>query len=299
MISLNANKILVPIDFSEISIRAIKHAAALAKTFNGEIILLYVQKKIELLDMILPALNMKDPWVVMAFLENKLEKQAQKIRDEYGLKITTIVSFGNITSEISNVAEEQGAGLIIMGTHGSDFTTDLFIGSNSYRILTKSDIPVMTVRNRSEREGYTNILLPIDSSEHSRQKVTSAIKIAESFGACLHVLGLLGKFEDNYEYKLNVILPQIQKMASKKHILCTTEIDRASNRAEKTIEYAEKVKADLIIIMRDEKEGLSSLMLGTYAHQLINNSPVPVLSFSPEEHPENLEEPVLGGMWQK
>ncbi len=144
-----------------------------------------------------------------------------------------------------------------------------------------------------------NILLPIDSSEHSRQKVNSAIKIANAFGAKLNVLGLLGKYEDNYEYKLKVILPQIKKLASKEHVMCASEIDRAVNRAQKTLEYADKMKADLIIIISDQKEGLSSLILGSYAHQLINNSQVPVLSIPPQALSENVEEAVMGGLWSR
>ena len=297
MITLNINKILIPIDFSETSIRAIKHGAAIARSFNSEIILLNVQKKGDLMDVVMPALKVNDTRVILNFLEDKLEQLAKKAREEDKVNITTKVLLGSIPSEISNFAEECGAGLIIMGTHGSDSTNDFLLGSNSYRVLTNSEIPVMTVRTETGRSGYSNILLPIDSSEHSRQKVNSAIKIADKFGAKLHVLGILGKHEENYEYKLNVILPQIKKMASKKHILCTLEIDRASNRAEKTLEYAEKINADLIIIMSDEKSGLESLILGSYAHQLINHAKIPVLSIPPELHPENLEEPVIGGMW--
>ncbi|HWY10617.1 MAG TPA: universal stress protein [Bacteroidia bacterium] len=298
MITINANKILIPIDFSETSMRAIKHGAAIARSFNSEVVLLNVQKKGDLMDVILPALKLDDTRVIMSFLENKLEQLAKKIREEDKVTVTTKVLLGSIPSEISNFAEESQVGLIIMGTHGSDSTNDFLLGSNSYRVLTNSSIPVMTVRTEVERSGYSNILLPIDSSEHSRQKVNSAIKIADKFGARLHVLGLLGKHEENYEYKLNVILPQIKKMASKKHILCTLEIDRASNRAEKTLEYGQKVDADLIIIMSDEKSGLESLILGSYAHQLINHAKIPVLSIPPELHPENLQEAVIGGMWQ-
>lgn len=299
MITLNVNKILIPIDFSETAMLAIKHGISLAKQFNSEIILLHVQKKNDLMNVILPALKLEDTWVITNFLEAKLELIARKIRNEAKIAVTTKVSLGSIPSEISEVAEECSTDLIIMGTHGSDSTSDFLLGSNSYRVLTNSEIPVMTVRNEVEGAGYSHILLPIDSSEHSRQKVNSAIKIADKFGATLHVLGLLGKYEENYEYKLNAILPQIKKMASKKHILCSTEIDRADNRAEKTLEYAEKVKADLIVIMNDQSEGLSSLILGSYAHQLINHSKVPVLSIPPELHPENLEEAVMGGTWQR
>jgi nucleotide-binding universal stress UspA family protein len=299
MITINTNKILIPVDFSETAVKAMKHGAEIAKVFHSEIILLHVQKKNELLDIILPALKIDDPWVITAFIEDKLEKLADDLRTSSGLKVTSLVSVGNITDEINNIAEELKVGLIIMGTQGSDSHNQLFLGSNSYKVLTQSDIPVMTIRAKAGDDGIHNILLPIDSSEHSRQKVNSAIRVAKKFGAKLHVLGILGTDEDNYEYKLNVILPQIKKLADEEHVNCETEICHTDKRVEKTLDFAYRMKTDLIIIMSDEKDGLASFILGTYAHQLINSSRIPVMSIPPEVHPENLEEPVIGGMWQR
>ncbi|HWY38127.1 MAG TPA: universal stress protein [Bacteroidia bacterium] len=297
MITIQTNKILIPIDFSLTSTRAIKHGASIARLTKGELILLHVQKKTDLVDIILPAYRLNSTTILTDYLEKKLEKLAVIIRKQYEIAVTCLVSMGNITSEIVNIAEEYKVGMIIMGTQGKDSTNDLFLGSNSYRVITKSTVPIMTIRSEVPKMGYSNILLPIDSSVHSRQKVNSAIKIANTFAAHLHVLGLLGKHEDNYEYKLKVILPQIQKMAHAEKLVCKAEIEKASNRAEKTLAYAKKIKADMIIIMSDEKTELSGLILGTYAHQLINNASIPVLCIPPEIHPENMEMDSIGGMW--
>jgi len=297
MININTHRILVPVDFSVTALRAIKHGAFIAKAGGGELVLLHVQKKRDLVEIILPAFNTRDDSKVKEFLMGKLEKLAENIRKEYVIKVTPIISIGNITSGIANTAEEQKAGLIIMGTQGGDSTNDLFLGSNSYRLLTKSSVPVMTVRSDTTNPGYSNILLPIDSSIHSRQKVNSALQVADQFGSTLHILGLLGTHEENYGYKLNVILPQIQKMARVHKLACTAKIEQAVNRAQKTLTYAKKIKADLIIIMTDQRAEFSSLVLGTYAHQLINNSRIPVLCIPPEVHPENMELDSIGGMW--
>lgn len=299
MITINANKILIPVDFSETSMRAIRHGVAIAKKFGSEIILLHVIKRTNLVDIFIPALHMKDNSIIESFLEGKLDELATQIQEEHKIVVTPLVTFGIITSEICNVAEKNKVGLIVMGTQGADSENDMFLGSNSYRVLTRSEIPVMTVREDLVNTSYSNILLPVDSSEHSRQKVNSAVKIADKFTSRLHVLGLLGKHEDNYEYKLKVIIPQIKKLATEKHVVCTSEIDKATNRAQKTLEYANKIGADLIIIMSDEKAGPGGFILGTYAHQLINHSNVPVLTIPPELHPDNLEEIVVGGMWAR
>ncbi len=297
MILINTNTIRSPVDFSKTSLLAVKHGAFIAKICKGDIILLHVQKKDDLIDIILPIFDVKNISEITKFLEEKLEKLGKEVRKEYGIKVIPLVSTGNITSEIVNIAEEYKAGIIIMGTQGANSNNDLFLGSNSYKVLTKSTIPVMTVRTESPKIGYRNILLPIDSSEHSRQKVNAAIQIANKFASHLYVVGVLGEHEDAYKYKMEIILSQIKKMVSSKKLVCTTQIIKTNNRSKKTLSYAKKVKADLIITMTDQKTELSRAILSTYVHELINNAKIPVLSIPPETHYENLGQDSIGGMW--
>src|ERR1700758_2619416 len=128
MISINTNKILIPIDFSEISTREIKHAASIARVTKGELILLHVQRKKDLIDILLPLLDLNDTSKIQEFLKNKLEKLARRVKKEYGVKVTAVVSVGNIATEITDMAVKKEAGLIVMGTQGSDSTNDLFLG---------------------------------------------------------------------------------------------------------------------------------------------------------------------------
>src|ERR1700758_4226644 len=100
MNKVKTNKILIPVDFSKTSLYAIKYAAFTAKLTKGEVILLNVQKESDLMDIILPALKMKNADVITAFIEEKLEKLCSDIRKKYGIKATPISSTGNIASEI-------------------------------------------------------------------------------------------------------------------------------------------------------------------------------------------------------
>ena len=297
MIHLNTSKILIPLDFSATSMRAINHGAFLAKLTRGELLLLHVQKKTELIEIIIPALKLKDISVITDFLEEKLVKLAKSISKQYGIKVSHHISIGSITTEIVKVTEEQKAGMVIMGTQGGDSNNDLFLGSNSYRLLTKSHVPVMTVRTISPKLGYKNILLPIDLSMHSRQKVNIAVELAAKYGAHLHVLGLLAKNDDEHKFKLEVILPQIEKLAAIKKVICTGEIKKTPNRAKTTLSQAKNKRADLIITMSDQSAEFSRFILGSYAHQLINDSLIPILAVPPEIHNENLPPDNLGGLW--
>ncbi|HEX7412668.1 MAG TPA: universal stress protein, partial [Bacteroidia bacterium] len=94
MINLNTNKILIPIDFSATSTLAVNHGAFLAKLTKGELILLHVQKKADLIDIIMPAFQLTDISAVTKFLEEKLSKLAESISKEYGIVVSPLVSMG-------------------------------------------------------------------------------------------------------------------------------------------------------------------------------------------------------------
>jgi nucleotide-binding universal stress UspA family protein len=298
MNKIKTSKILIPVDFSKTSLNAIKYAAFMAKYTKGELVLVHVQSKTDLLDVIMPAVKLKSMSVVTDFLSDKLEKIADDIRKRYGITVSTFVSTGHVTAEIIAMTEETKSTMVVMGTHGKGSDNGFFLGSNAYRVLTKSDVPVMTVQTAADKLGFQNILVPIDTSDHSRQKVDSAIYMADIFGAKLRIIGILhtgNKGEQNYKYKMEVIMGQIQNMADKKKISCTTDIQFADNRAKTTLEYAKKVKADLILSMTDQNAEFSSVVLGNYIHQLTNESKIPVLCIPPELRPDMLSG-AIGGL---
>lgn len=288
MLQLRTNRILIPMDFSETANLAIKHGAFLAKYFKGDLLIAHVIKKSEILDIIMPMIKLDNNMGIADIVSKKLEEVADNIRKEYGIQVNTIVSSGNITSEIVEIAKTNKVDLIVMGTQGYTAMEEFLMGSNSYRVITKSHIPVMTVRKEAVKFGYHNIVLPIDSSEHSRQKVNATIELASKFSARLHILGVLGEEEKDYEHKMKIIVSQIEDLAKKQGVLFDHKIEYASNRAHQTLKYAKSLNADLVVTMTDQNAEISSLLLGTYAHQLINYAKMPVLSFKPESHEDDI-----------
>lgn len=284
MIHFNSSKILIPVDFSETSLLAIKHGAFLAKYTKGDVYLIHViNKQYEHYAVLEQPMYIEDPAKYETSASNKLNELADSIRSEYGISVNTIVSLGNPTKEIINNAKEIKADMIVMGTHGYSPLEELVIGSNTLRVITKSACPVMTMSENAKKFGYSNILIPIDTSGHSRQKVNYSIELAKIFSAHLHVAGLIGRNDANEEEGMNIVMNQIKKLAADKSVNCTTEILKdIKNRADATIKQAEKVKADLIIIMTDQEAEISGFFLGPYSQQVIHHSKVPVIAITPE-----------------
>lgn len=282
MINLKTKKIIVPFDFSKTAENAVKHAAFIAAFTKGELILVYVQKKNDLFNMILPELNIKKPSVVSGFLAEKLAKEALRVENTYGVKARSFFSTGSVASELVNISSEMDADLIVMGTQGEDSDSSLFVGNNTYRTLAKSELPILTVRTSPIKKGYSAILLPIDLSSHTRQKVNIAVQMAKLFTAHIYVLALYNGSEKTDKYKLEVYVNQIEKECQKNKVSVTSLIDKTDNKVKRILLYAKKIDSDIIISMTDQDSEFKTVLLGNYIHQLINNSKIPVLCIKPE-----------------
>ncbi len=289
MIHLNTNKIIITTDFSETSYLAIKHGAFLAQYTKGEIYLVHViAKHWEKFNVFTPSITLENIEKASSAVQKKLDELASDIKSEYGVNVTTVVNTGNPTNEIVKFAKEINAGLVVMGTHGYSSWEDLTIGSNALKVLTKSPCPVLTMSENATKFGYKKIILPIDNSEHSRQKVVLTLELAKQFTSHVYAVGLLTEDEASRKPAMEVMLRQVETAAKDKGVACSVELlENVKNRAVATVNFCEKIGGDLISIMTDQDAELSGFFLGPYSLQVIHHSKAPVLSIKPEAHPEN------------
>jgi nucleotide-binding universal stress UspA family protein len=282
MKTFNPQKILIPIDFSETSMMAIEHGAYTAQLFKAELILLHVvEKHWEKFSVVAPELRVDAPTDLINSIEKRLEEVAVSILSKYGVKSTSITSDGNIFSEIIAISNEQNVDLIVMGTHGTSGVVEFFAGSNTYKVVTEAKCPVLSIRAETKKVGFKNIVLPIDDSNHSRQKVNHAIVLAKHSGAVIHVLGLADTSDAEELKRFEVKLDQIEAYMDKCGVISTRKTINEGNQAKVTYDYAKTQNSDLIVIMTDQDENITGRLMGTYAQQVVNHSKIPVMSIQP------------------
>jgi len=297
MIQFNSSRILIPVDFSETSMLAISHGAFIAQFTKGDVYLLHViNSTFTSQNMFTPILQLEDPAAFHKKIEARMNELAQDIKSEFGVNVECMIKTGSPSSQIIDAINEINANLVVMGTHGYSPLEELVIGSNALRVITKANCQVMTMSKAASQKGYKRILIPIDNSPHSRQKVKYAIELAKQFSAHLYAVALLGADEDKDKPAMELVLHQIEKLATEKNVKYTSEVlSGLKNRASATVQYADKVNADLIIIMSDQDAELSGFFLGPYSQQIIHLSKVPVITVKPEEHPGNVSFSILAG----
>lgn len=298
MIHLNTQKILLTTDFSDTSNIAIRHAGIIAKQTGGEIFLLHVMHdRWELSHLFTPGMTFENKEKPAAIVQQKLEEFAGSIGKNYGVNVTAVIREGNPTKEILNYAKEIGAGMIVMGTHGYNAWEDLVIGSNALKVLTKGPCPVLTTSALTKRFGYKTIILPIDTSFHSRAKVVLTMELAKQFSAQVLAVGILATDESDKKGAMEVMLNQVVNEAGYHQVVCKTDLlMNVKNRAVATVKYCEDKQGDLISIMTDQDAGSSGFFMGPYALQVIQHAHVPVISIKPEDHPQDAGwEDILAG----
>lgn len=140
--------ILVPVDGSATSLLAVNKAAALAKAFDSAVTAVYVLDPYPFTGVGADFAYGQAQYLNAATSEaNKALEEAQKIMQEAGVSAKIIVGEGHAVHEgIARVAENVGADLIVMGSHGRRGLEKLVLGSVAQRVLQAARMPVLVVR---------------------------------------------------------------------------------------------------------------------------------------------------------
>jgi nucleotide-binding universal stress UspA family protein len=149
------------------------------------------------------------------------------------------------------------------------------------KLIRESPSPVISIRGKEHRDGCENILLPLDLTSYSMQKVDKAIEIAKYFGASIRVLGVFSPSDEKYENNLHAHAHQVKQYIKNKGVTCTNKTIQSDKVAETVVEYANKIEADLIMIMTKTELNVKEFFVGTTAQKVIDLSNIPVLSIRP------------------
>ncbi len=215
------------------------------------------------------------------FDQKQFDKVVEDVKAKGEVPVETMVRKGNIYDELTKVADIINPMFIVMRIRES-LGPDKLIGRNIFKMVRQSKHAVITLKGDTFNSGCERILLPLDLSKESREKVDKAIHLAKLFEAEIDVVCVSqSKTEVT---KLESYMRQAEKVIKDSGVKCDTHMLRGKDIPSTIINHAHTVNADLIVIMTQEKIHLSEMTLwnmGTVAQQLINESDIPVLSFRP------------------
>jgi nucleotide-binding universal stress UspA family protein len=273
--------IIVAVDFSNTSIHALEYAIPFANKLKSDIIMVWVDK-VTATEGIYPDTSNENRNEAKKRFEDLIQQYEKVLSKE--TKLDYKLRKGKIYHELDGLARTTGALMIVTGSHGISGFEEYWIGSNAFKIVTYATTPVITVRHDFPvGKNIDRILAPVDSSVETLQKFPVLARLAEVFGAEIHIVAThYSQLKSIQRIAENYADQAVQYLAKNKIKYVRDQIV-SNDITKKTISYALEMKADLISIMT-EQETPANILLGPHAQQMINNSPIPTLSIHPQEH---------------
>jgi nucleotide-binding universal stress UspA family protein len=309
MKTLTIQNILVPIDFSKMSVQAIQIAKQLTRRFGASIHLAHVHNFNYAANFVAPA----PPMVPFSFMtyeqdgEQTALRELKKVASKCGVSSATcdVLSGAPPFDEICRLAQTIPADLVVMPTHGRTGLKHVFLGSTAERVVQHSPSPVLVTRgNRAQsRTGsgfrIKTILVPVDFSNCSRQGLDYAIGFASEFGAKIVLLhatytGYVYSCEGTAIYDIHALQEAARKTAERN----MRELIRSVNFGPVKFEtmftdgspvtdicaFAKDHDVDLIITSTHGFTGFTHVLIGSIAEHVVRHAPCSVLVVPSHPH---------------
>lgn len=273
--------ILTGIDFSDCSINALEHAITIANKAEADVCMVWVNR---------PVSGKQIYNIDQEHIVDEVVKRFEALIQTYSPQLKKgNISFrirkGKIYHEIVQVADELDAFLILIGTHGASGFEEFWIGSNAYRIVCATERPIITIRGGVDsNRSISTIVMPIDSSVESRQKVPMTALLAKYFDAEVHVLALFSADVEEIVDTVREYIKQVEIYLKENQVRYLVKERYSDNLTETTLQYAHEVHANLITIMDEQEVTTSNLWLGPFAQQMIHHSSIPVMSIHAQDY---------------
>ncbi len=301
-------RILVPLDGSDLAELALPHARQLARRLQGQVWLLCVVPPV--FQPILP------PAIAVDLAAEALDR-AERLAEDYleqvrahlaaaGLTAHTLVARGDPAAEVLAAARDVQARLIAMATHGRGGLGRWMLGSVADRVVRAATIPVLLIPARvveqELRTAYTRLLVPLDGSPLSEAALPHAVALARLFGARLDLLTVVPRPGHYIEGEAELwqaaergdqaLLIAAVRAAREQYLahqcarleqggLDAVPLVAEGDVAETIIQTAQWRNADCIVMATHGRSGIARWVLGSVAAKVISAATVPVLLVRP------------------
>ncbi len=286
-------KILLPLDGSELAEKALPHGEELAARLGSELILLHVRgpehEKYEHMHQI-----------YLDLMANNMRRNIATMRpDGPAIRVTTKVESGEPRENICSLVEKNNIGLIVMTSAGtSSANAAKMLGSVTDHICRTVPIPVLLIRpgytpTGDETRRINRILLPLDGSQLSKQ----ALPVGEELAARLKIPITLfqmaqlflpyggeaapfvdyDKYTRDEEKRIDTELMATQKELKGRGVDASYSVGLGTDAAQQIIEIGKKTNADLVVMSTHGRSGLGRWVLGSVAEKVLRQGDAPLL----------------------
>lgn len=274
-------KILVPVDFSRHSEYALEVAAEIAKEQDAEIVALHMMG---LNDAVLTKNQTKEVFEALYYMKLAEKQFADLFDKDYlkDVKVTEAVHNYTNFNEINDIAKEMDIDLIVMGSHGTTGFQEVFVGSNTEKVVRTSEIPVLVIKHRSENFKPKSAIFACDFLDNARGPYQRAKRIFDLMGMKMQLLyiNLAGDFRSTREIEKRILkfLTDVNDPNPLKTLNSVVQYNDYSVEAG-IFAYSQVANADLIALPTQGRQGLAHFFSGSIGEDVVNHSDLPVMTF--------------------
>ena len=290
-------KILVPLDGSQLAEVALPYAEEIAAKLGAHLILLSVVESTE-------AQNYHNHQIYIQQKTEDAKYGAERYLEKWGgkaVKIESAFLVGYPAEEIVDYADKEGIGLIVIATHGRSGIRRWSLGSVADKVVRSATQPVAIIRAKDtrpdvrEKDMLNKILVPLDGSKESEDVIPYIEEFTSKLKAeviLLHVLEraqhiwagnveatLIPYTEKEMEpLKANTVgyLEKVGKLFRDKGITTSFEV-RVGTPAEEIVNLADEISVDLVAMTTHGRSGVSRWYFGSVADKVLHTGNTPLL----------------------
>jgi nucleotide-binding universal stress UspA family protein len=258
--------ILVLWDFTMKAEYAFAHAANLSKITGNDISLLHIVKSEN----------------EISEAQKKLAEVSDKLNESHQVKPGIVVLKGNIFKTISNYASGGGVEMVIMGTHGIK-GLQKYTGSWAIKVIRGSKVPFLVVQDMPKNEKIENIVFPIDFKNENKEILKWAQYFCRLYRSRIYIVHPVVT-DRIFKKRIhsNIVFAQKFFESMDTHFEIKS-IGKKIDFTKETIEYAEKVQANLILIIAPKILTLADYIMGPSEQMIIaNEAKIPVMVLNPK-----------------
>jgi|SRR6185436_3120072 len=286
--------ILVPTDFSKNADNACRYAIEIAKETKAKIILMHAYETPVLYSEV-PLTNVQTDYRLLAnsaLLElkryyDKIKKAAQ------GIKIELLIQQGLASARIKEIALEQKAGLIVMGTTGKGALEKMIVGSNAARIIRKAPCMVLAIPPKAKYDGMKKIVYATDLLNDNLEHIKTIIPFAKLFNSEILFLNintqlLSGNEDDDLKKTTQKIKAHVKYPKTSGYVCNDANVTSGIHY------FLKKHKADCLAMYTHHRNILQSIFNPSITKEVSFHSSVPLLvihdkDFTEENQPVKIQ----------
>jgi nucleotide-binding universal stress UspA family protein len=287
---IRISHVLCPVDFSDVSLRALHHAAALARWYEARLTVLHMVPLMPVMDV--------PPLVLDEKSREEFKEQLRLFTAPVPSDVTLDVRVEQADSTheaIQRFASSHGVDLLVMGSHGRSGVTRVLLGSVAERVIRQAPCPTMIVPAAAHDvvpEGpvrFRNILCPVDFSDHSLLAAEYAVNLAEEADAQLRLLHVVSMPPglDELELTLKDVRAQIEGdrqrrlddlIPAEAPSYCSVQTAVRTGAVHREIlAAADEQRSDLIVLGAHGRGAFDAAFFGSNAERVARAANCPVL----------------------